>query len=129
MLIGTILLTRILLIQCTSTVCANSAVYRAVSSNCNKSIIKKIYFLEANSVLITKLVDINKKHKKKYQKCEDYTVMPLCGNKEEFVVHPKEKNVRECNVLEGFYVTKYNQYNWIIPRGKFFSYVLFVFNS
>ncbi len=85
---------------------------------------KKVNFLQANSALITKL----KKQNKKYKKCEDYTVMPLCGNKEEYVVHPTEKNVRECNVPEHFYVlTEYNQYNWIIPTSFFVSYDLFDF--
>ncbi len=36
---------------------------------------KKKYFLWANDVLITKLVAINKKYKKKLQECKDYTVM------------------------------------------------------
>ncbi len=78
---------------------------------------KKVYFLQANSVLITKL----KKENKKYKKNADYTVTHLRGDKEEYVVYPTERNVRECNVPERFYIlTKYNQYNWIIPRGKFF---------
>ena len=81
---------------------------------------KKVYFLQANSVLITKL----KKQNKKYKKREDYTVMPLLGDKEEYVVHPKEKNIRDCNVPEHFYaLKKYNQYNWIISRGKFFCFI------
>ncbi len=42
---------------------------------------KKVYFLQANSVLITKL----KKQNKKYKKREDYTVMSLCSDKEEYV--------------------------------------------
>ncbi len=87
---------------------------------------KKVYFLQANRVLIAKLVDINKENKKEYKKHEDFTIMPLGSDKEEYVVHPKKK---DCNVPERFYVlTKYNQYNWIIPRGKFFSYVPFVFH-
>ncbi len=80
---------------------------------------KKVYFLQANS----RLIDTVKKHNKKYKKSEDYTVMPLRCHKEEYVVHPSEKNVRECNVPERFYIlTKFNQYNWIIPRGKFFLF-------
>ncbi len=48
---------------------------------------KKVYSLQANSVLITKL----KKQNKKFQECEDFTVMHLHGNKEEYVVYPNEK--------------------------------------
>ncbi len=84
---------------------------------------KKKDFLQANDVLITKLVAINKKHKK-LQECKDYTVMPLQGYKEEFVVHPRNLKMRDCNVLECFYVlTKYSQYNWIISRGKFSFFI------
>ncbi len=45
---------------------------------------KMLYFLQANS----KLIETLKKHNKKYKKSEDYTVIPLCGNKEEYIVHP-----------------------------------------
>ncbi len=52
--------------------------------------------------------------------------MPLQGNKEEFVVHPRKLKIRDCNILECFYVlTKYNQYNWINPRGKLFFFHMF----
>ncbi len=82
---------------------------------------KKKYFLQANNVLITKLVAIKKKCKKKLQEYKDYTVMPLQGDKEEFDVHPRKLKLGDCNIPECFYfLTKYNQYNWIVPRGKFF---------
>ncbi len=78
---------------------------------------KKVYFLQANSVLITKL----KKQNKKFQEREDFTIMHLHGNKEDYVVYLNEKNIRECNVPERFNVlTKYNQYNWIVPKASFF---------
>ncbi len=78
---------------------------------------KMLYFLQANS----KLIETLKKHNKKYKKSEDYTVIPLHGDKEEYVVHPTCLKVREYNVPERFYIlTKFNQYNWIVPRGKFF---------
>ncbi len=48
---------------------------------------KKVYFLQANSYLITKL----KKQNKKFQEHEDFTVMHLHGNKEEYAVYPNEK--------------------------------------
>ena len=84
---------------------------------------KKVYFLQANSKLIKKL----KKYNKKYKKSDDYTIIPLRGDKEEYVVYPTEKNVRECNVLEHFYIlTKFNQYNWIIPRASFFCFKQFI---
>ena len=80
---------------------------------------KKVYFLQANS----KLFEMLKKLNKKYKKSEDYTVIPLRSDKEEYVVHPTCLKVRECNVPEHFYIlTKFNQYNWIIPRGKFLFY-------
>jgi len=93
---------------------------------------KKKYFFQANNVLITKLDAINKKHKKKFKERKDYTVMPLQGDKEEFVVHPRKLKMKDNNVPKRFYIlTKYNQYNWIIPRSKvfFFSYVPFDFHS
>ncbi len=65
---------------------------------------KKKYFLQANDVLITKLDSINKKHKKKIQERKDYTIMPVQGNKEEFVVHPRKLKMRDCNIPERFYV-------------------------
>ncbi len=77
---------------------------------------KMLYFLQANSELIKNLL----KYNKKYKKSENYTVIPLRGDKEEYIVHPTCLKVRECNVLERFYIlTKFNQYNWIVPRGKF----------
>ncbi len=86
---------------------------------------KKLYFLQANSKLIKKLKKLNKK----YKKSEDYTVIPLCGNKEEYVVYPIEKNAREYNVPERFYIlTKFNQYNWIVPKGKFFYFYTICLN-
>ncbi len=39
---------------------------------------KKVYFLQANSKLIKTL----KKYNKKYKKSEDYTIIPLRGDKE-----------------------------------------------
>ncbi len=51
---------------------------------------KKKYFLQANDVLITKLVAINKNHKKNLQESKGFTVMTLRGDKEEFVVYPKK---------------------------------------
>ncbi len=50
---------------------------------------KKLYFLQANSKLIKTL----KKHNKKYKKSDDYTIIPLRGNKEKYVVYQTEKNV------------------------------------
>ena len=78
---------------------------------------KMLYFLQANSELIKTLL----KYNKKYKKSENYTIIPLRGDKEEYVVHPTCLKVRECNVPEHFYIlAKFNQYNWIVPRGKFF---------
>ncbi len=87
---------------------------------------KKKYFLQTNNVLITKLVAINKKRKKKLKEGKDYTIIPLQGNKEEFVVHPRKLKKRDCNVPKCFYsLTKYNQYNLIVPRGKFLFFYIF----
>ncbi len=87
---------------------------------------KKKYFLQANNVLITILVAINEKRKKKLHEYKDYTVMPLQGDKEEFVVHPRKLKMRDCNIPECFYfLMKYNQYNWIVPRGKFYFFSIF----
>ena len=78
---------------------------------------KKVYFLQANSKLIKTLKKLNKK----YKKSEDCTIIPLRSDKEEYVVHPTCLKVREYNVPERIYIlTKFNQYNWIVPRGKFF---------
>ncbi len=87
---------------------------------------KKKYFLQASNVLTTKLVAINEKHKKKLKERKDYTVMPLQGNKEDFAVHPRKLKVIECNIPEHFcFLTKYNQYNWIVPRGEFLFFLDF----
>ncbi len=59
---------------------------------------QKVYFLLANS----KLIETLKKHNKKYKKSEDYTIIPLCGDKEEYVVHPTCLKVREYNVPERY---------------------------
>ncbi len=78
------------------------------------------YFLQANSKLIKTLL----KYNKKYKDGKDYTVISLRGDNEEYVVHPTCLKVRECNVLEHFYIlTKFNQYNWIVPKGKFFIFI------
>lgn len=91
---------------------------------------KKKYFLQANDILVSKLLTVNKKLNKKLQDRKDFSFMTLRGDREEFVVYPTKSKMKDCNIPERFQIlTKYNQYNWIVPKGKFFTFRFFFIDN
>ncbi len=87
---------------------------------------KKVYFLQANSILITKL----KKQNKKFQEREDFTIMHLHDNKEEYVIYLNEK-ILENLMFWNVSIFSQNIINTtgLFQKASFFSYILFVFYS